>query len=79
MFEWTSLEFAISSGTFASGLDTSSQLMCQSSGQSQYTSKQKFGHNAEIMPLVQDVAELLGMMVEDHKRIQPNVKTHARD
>jgi len=26
---------------------------------------------------VQDVAELLGMMVEDHKRIQPNVKTHA--
>lgn len=26
---------------------------------------------------VQDVAELLGMMVEDHKRIQPNAKTHA--
>jgi hypothetical protein len=26
---------------------------------------------------VQDVAELLGMMVEDHKRIQPNVKTYA--
>jgi hypothetical protein len=26
---------------------------------------------------VQDVAELLGMMVEDHKRVQPNVKTHA--
>ncbi|CAJ2652327.1 unnamed protein product [Trifolium pratense] len=51
MFEWTSLEFAISSGTFASSLDTSSQLMCQSSGRSQYTSEQKFGHNAEIMPL----------------------------
>ncbi|MQL81271.1 hypothetical protein Taro_013746 [Colocasia esculenta] len=26
---------------------------------------------------VQDVAELLGMMVEDNKRIQPNVKTYA--
>lgn len=26
---------------------------------------------------VQDVAELLGMMVEDHKRLQPNVKTYA--
>lgn len=28
---------------------------------------------------VQDVAELLGMMVEDHKRLQPNVKTYAYD
>ena len=28
---------------------------------------------------MQDVAELLGMMVEDHKRIQPNVKTYAYD
>lgn len=26
---------------------------------------------------VQDVAELLGMMVEDYKRLQPNMKTHA--
>lgn len=26
---------------------------------------------------VQDVAELLGMMVEDHKRVQPNVRTYA--
>lgn len=26
---------------------------------------------------VQDVAELLGMMVEDHKYLQPNVKTYA--
>lgn len=26
---------------------------------------------------VQDVAELLGMMVEDHKRLQPNVRTYA--
>jgi hypothetical protein len=26
---------------------------------------------------VQDVAELLGMMVEAHKRLQPNVKTYA--
>lgn len=26
---------------------------------------------------VQDVAELLGMMVKDYKRVQPNVKTHA--
>lgn len=24
-----------------------------------------------------DVAELLGMMVEDHKRIQPNARTYA--
>ncbi|KAK7278256.1 hypothetical protein RJT34_23282 [Clitoria ternatea] len=32
---------------------------------------------AESYDRVQDVAELLGMMVEDHKRIQPNVKTHA--
>lgn len=28
---------------------------------------------------MQDVAELLGMMVEDHKRLQPNVKTYAYD
>ncbi|KAJ8432033.1 hypothetical protein Cgig2_026736 [Carnegiea gigantea] len=27
--------------------------------------------------MVQDVAELLGMMVENHKRLQPNVKTYA--
>ncbi|KAK4772669.1 hypothetical protein SAY86_014444 [Trapa natans] len=32
---------------------------------------------AESYDRVQDVAELLGMMVEDHKRLQPNVKTHA--
>ncbi|XP_068661246.1 uncharacterized protein [Aristolochia californica] len=32
---------------------------------------------AETYDRVQDVAELLGMMVEDHKRIQPNVKTYA--
>ncbi|CAL5208361.1 unnamed protein product [Lathyrus oleraceus] len=32
---------------------------------------------ADSYDRVQDVAELLGMMVEDHKRIQPNVKTHA--
>ncbi|KAL2994320.1 hypothetical protein AAZX31_10G159200 [Glycine max] len=32
---------------------------------------------AESYDRVQDVAELLGMMVEDHKRIQPNAKTHA--
>ncbi|XP_031382834.1 uncharacterized protein LOC116196993 [Punica granatum] len=32
---------------------------------------------AESYDRVQDVAELLGMMVEDHKRVQPNVKTHA--
>ncbi|KAI6685083.1 hypothetical protein NL676_030996 [Syzygium grande] len=32
---------------------------------------------AESYDRVQDVAELLGMMVEDHKRLQPNVRTHA--
>ncbi|KAH7543352.1 hypothetical protein FEM48_Zijuj02G0175100 [Ziziphus jujuba var. spinosa] len=32
---------------------------------------------AESYDRVQDVAELLGMMVEDHKRLQPNVKTYA--
>ncbi|XP_042517838.1 uncharacterized protein LOC122091774 [Macadamia integrifolia] len=32
---------------------------------------------AESYDRVQDVAELLGMMVEDHKRSQPNVKTYA--
>ncbi|XP_078442903.1 plastid transcriptionally active 3 [Wolffia australiana] len=32
---------------------------------------------AESYDRVQDVAELLGMMVEAHKRIQPNVKTYA--
>ncbi|XP_075084308.1 uncharacterized protein LOC107814558 [Nicotiana tabacum] len=32
---------------------------------------------AESYDRVQDVAELLGMMVEDHKRVQPNVKTYA--
>ncbi|XP_054802275.1 uncharacterized protein LOC129306011 [Prosopis cineraria] len=32
---------------------------------------------AESYDRIQDVAELLGMMVEDHKRIQPNAKTHA--
>ncbi|XP_045809063.1 uncharacterized protein LOC123903187 [Trifolium pratense] len=32
---------------------------------------------ADSYDRMQDVAELLGMMVEDHKRIQPNVKTHA--
>lgn len=26
---------------------------------------------------VQDVAELLGMMIEDHKRLQPSVKTYV--
>lgn len=26
---------------------------------------------------VQDVAELLGMMVEDHKRLQPNMRTYT--
>ncbi|GAB4837820.1 hypothetical protein Ancab_027345 [Ancistrocladus abbreviatus] len=32
---------------------------------------------SESYDRVQDVAELLGMMVEDHKRLQPNVKTYA--
>lgn len=32
---------------------------------------------AESYDRVQDVVELLGMMVEDHKRLQPNVKTYA--
>ncbi|XP_031503067.1 uncharacterized protein LOC116266113 [Nymphaea colorata] len=32
---------------------------------------------AESYDRVQDVAELLGMMVEDHKRLQPNVRTYA--
>ncbi|KAG9447720.1 hypothetical protein H6P81_013848 [Aristolochia fimbriata] len=32
---------------------------------------------AETYDRVQDVAELLGMMVEDYKRIQPNVNTYA--
>lgn len=32
---------------------------------------------AESYDRVQDVSELLGMMVEDHKRLQPNVKTYA--
>ncbi|XP_010264002.1 PREDICTED: uncharacterized protein LOC104602125 isoform X2 [Nelumbo nucifera] len=32
---------------------------------------------AESYDRVQDVAELLGMMVEDHKRLQPNVKTYV--
>ncbi|XP_074311685.1 uncharacterized protein LOC141647421 isoform X2 [Silene latifolia] len=32
---------------------------------------------AESYDRVQDVAELLGMMVEDHKRLQPNLKTYA--
>ncbi|KAJ4968077.1 hypothetical protein NE237_014778 [Protea cynaroides] len=32
---------------------------------------------AESYDRVQDVAELLGMMVEDHKRLQPNEKTYA--
>ncbi|XP_051120048.1 uncharacterized protein LOC127243873 [Andrographis paniculata] len=32
---------------------------------------------AESYDRVQDVAELLGMMVEDYKRIQPNVRTYA--
>ncbi|CAL9162122.1 unnamed protein product [Musa hybrid cultivar] len=32
---------------------------------------------AESYDRVQDVAELLGMMVEDYKRLQPNVKTYA--
>lgn len=32
---------------------------------------------AESYDRVQDVAELLGMMVEDHKRLQPNIKTYA--
>ncbi|XVE90062.1 hypothetical protein DITRI_Ditri20bG0046700 [Diplodiscus trichospermus] len=32
---------------------------------------------AESYDRVQDVAELLGMMVEDHKRLLPNVKTYA--
>ncbi|XP_059628579.1 uncharacterized protein LOC132271271 [Cornus florida] len=32
---------------------------------------------AESYDRVQDVAELLGMMVEDHRRLQPNVKTYA--
>ncbi|XP_040370292.1 uncharacterized protein LOC112187905 isoform X1 [Rosa chinensis] len=35
-------------------------------------SKEKLPRN-----IVQDVDELLGMMVEDHKRLQPNVKTYA--
>ncbi|KAF9606602.1 hypothetical protein IFM89_026923 [Coptis chinensis] len=32
---------------------------------------------AESYDRVQDVAELLGMMVEAHKRVQPNLKTYA--
>ncbi|XP_071920977.1 uncharacterized protein [Coffea arabica] len=32
---------------------------------------------ADSYDRVQDVAELLGMMVEDHKRLQPNVRTYA--
>ncbi|CAN1271344.1 Pentatricopeptide repeat-containing protein At1g12620 [Linum perenne] len=32
---------------------------------------------AESYDRVQNVAELLGMMVEDHKRLQPNVRTYA--
>ncbi|KAI4311029.1 hypothetical protein MLD38_035966 [Melastoma candidum] len=32
---------------------------------------------AESYDRVQDVAELLGMMVEDHKRLQPNVRTYV--
>ncbi|CAH9080502.1 unnamed protein product [Cuscuta epithymum] len=32
---------------------------------------------AETYDRVQDVAELLGMMVEDHKRLQPNMRTYA--
>ncbi|KAM3200383.1 hypothetical protein T459_30391 [Capsicum annuum] len=32
---------------------------------------------AESYDRVQDVAELLGMMVEDHKCLQPNVRTYA--
>ncbi|XP_021734762.1 uncharacterized protein LOC110701413 isoform X2 [Chenopodium quinoa] len=32
---------------------------------------------AESYDRVQDVAELLGLMVEDYKRIQPNVRTYA--
>ncbi|PWA57222.1 plastid transcriptionally active 3 [Artemisia annua] len=32
---------------------------------------------AESSDRVQDVAHLLGMMVEDYKRVQPNVKTYA--
>ncbi|CAO2827486.1 unnamed protein product [Amaranthus hypochondriacus] len=32
---------------------------------------------AESYDRVQDVAELLGLMVEDHKRLQPNVRTYA--
>ncbi|XP_020591404.1 uncharacterized protein LOC110032198 [Phalaenopsis equestris] len=32
---------------------------------------------AESYDRVQDVVELLGMMVEDHKRLQPNMKTYA--
>lgn len=30
-----------------------------------------------VLSRVQDVAELLGMMVEDHKRLQPNMRTYA--
>ncbi|KAI5648857.1 hypothetical protein M9H77_34862 [Catharanthus roseus] len=32
---------------------------------------------AESYDRVQDVAELLGMMVEDHKRLQPNMRTYT--
>ncbi|KAK9160150.1 hypothetical protein Syun_006491 [Stephania yunnanensis] len=32
---------------------------------------------AESYDRVQDVAELLGLMVEDHKRLQPNLRTYA--
>ncbi|KNA04151.1 hypothetical protein SOVF_202260 [Spinacia oleracea] len=32
---------------------------------------------AESYDRVQDVAELLGLMVEDHKRLQPNMRTHV--
>ncbi|CAM8894606.1 unnamed protein product [Rhodiola kirilowii] len=32
---------------------------------------------ADSYDRVQDVAELLGMMVEDYKRVQPNLKTYA--
>jgi hypothetical protein len=47
----SSLDLAISAGTFEASIDTPSQLMTQYSGGSQYTTEQKFLHKHEIMPL----------------------------
>ncbi|XP_045788498.1 uncharacterized protein LOC123883644 isoform X1 [Trifolium pratense] len=48
-----SLDEAISNGIMTTVVNTSSQLMSQSSGSSMYTLEQKFVQNHEIMPLSQ--------------------------